>query len=81
MCKTSNNNQCTGKCDIKGDILRTRHNCDGEIEKSVPRITVWHHKGCGMTTNIDPKGQIVYHIPTQIMDSFSCSPLNFAFLF
>ena len=25
-------------------IIRIHHECEGGIEKSVPRINVWHHK-------------------------------------
>ena len=28
------------------------------MEKSVPRITVWHHEACGVMTNGDLEGQI-----------------------
>ena len=64
-------------CSIKKTvIIRMYHESEGGIEKSVPRITDWHHKACGMTTNGDPEGQIFYPILTQIMDSFYCSPLN-----
>ena len=37
--------------------MRTYHECEGRIEKSVPRVTVWQHKACRMMTNGDPKGQ------------------------
>ena len=26
--------------------LRIYHKCEGNIEKSIPRITVWHHEAC-----------------------------------
>ena len=26
--------------------IRIYHVCEGGLEKSVPRITVWHHKAC-----------------------------------
>ena len=37
--------------------------CEGRIEKSIPRITVWHHEACQVMTNGDPEGQIFlsYH--------------------
>ena len=31
---------------------------EGGVEKSVPRITAWHHKPCGVMTNSGPEGQI-----------------------
>ena len=36
------------------------HECEGRIEKSVPRFAVWHHAACGMMTNCDHEGQILY---------------------
>ena len=52
--------------------IRIHHVCEGGIEKSVPRITDWHHKACQVMTNSDHEGQI-------FLDSFSCSPLNTSF--
>ena len=31
------------------------HDCEGRIEKSVPRIAVWHHKACRVMTGGDPE--------------------------
>ena len=31
------------------------HECEGRIEKSVPRITVWHHEACQWMANGDPE--------------------------
>ena len=39
-------------------IIRIYHECEGRIEKSVPRITVWHHEACRVMTNGDPEGWI-----------------------
>ena len=39
------------------------HECEGRIEKSVPRITVWHHKACRVMTNGDPDGLIFLSYP------------------
>ena len=33
------------------------------MEKSVPRITVWHLKACRVMTNGDPEGQIFLSYP------------------
>ena len=57
------------------NIIKIYHGCDGRIKKSVPRIAVWHHEACQVMTNGDSEGRIFFHILTQIMDSFSCSPL------
>ena len=39
-------------------IIRINHECEGRIEKSVPRIAVWHHEACRVMTNSDPERQI-----------------------
>ena len=60
-------------------IIRIYHECEGRVEKSVPRITVWHHEACRVMTNGDPEGQIFYPTRTPIMDSFSYSALFYLF--
>ena len=44
-------------------IVRIHHKCEGRIEKSVLRITVWHYEACQVMTNGDPEGRIIriYH--------------------
>ena len=37
--------------------------CEGEIEKSVPKITNWHQEACPATTNGGRKGQIFLSHP------------------
>ena len=37
---------------------RIYHECEGRIEKSVPRIAVWHHEASRMMTNGDSEGGI-----------------------
>ena len=61
-------------------FIRIYHECEGRIEKSVPRITVWHHQACRVMTNGDHEGRIFLSYPHRIMDSFSCSPLFLAHL-
>ena len=39
------------------------HECEGGIEKSVPRITYWHHEACGVMTNGDDEGRIFLSHP------------------
>ena len=46
-----------------GENIRIYHECEGRIEKSVPRIAVWHHKACPVMTNGDPEGQIFLSYP------------------
>ena len=38
--------------------IRIYHECEGRVEKSVPRIAVWHHEACRVMTNGDTEGQI-----------------------
>ena len=57
------------------------HEREGAIEKSVPRITYWHHMACHVVTNGDPKAHFFFLSLTQIMDSSSCSPLKSTFLY
>ena len=56
------------------DIIRILHECEGRIEKSVPRIIFWHHKACRVMTNGDLRDDFFYPTLTRIMDYFSCSP-------
>ena len=60
------------------DNIRIYHECEGQLEKSVPSITDWHHEACRVMTVIARDG-FFYPIFTRIMDSFSCSPLNTSF--
>ena len=43
-------------------IIRIDHECEGGIEKSIPRITDWHHGACRVMTNGDHEGPI-FSIP------------------
>ena len=45
------------------EIIRIYHECEGKIEKSVPRIAVLHHEACRMMTNGDPDGPIFLSYP------------------
>ena len=42
----------------KEDNIRIYHECEGRIEKSVPRIAVWHHEARRVMTSGDPEGRI-----------------------
>ena len=44
-------------------IIRFYHECEGRIEKSAPRLTVWHHKACQVMTNSDHEGWIFLSYP------------------
>ena len=43
--------------------IRIHHECEGRIEKSVPRIAFWHHKACQVMTNGDTEGRIFLSYP------------------
>ena len=45
------------------DNIKTYHECEGGIEKSIRLITVWHHKACRVMTNADPEGWIFLSYP------------------
>ena len=44
-------------------IIRIYHECEGRIEKSIPRIAVWHHEACRVMINGDPEGRIFLSYP------------------
>ena len=44
-------------------LFRTVHKWEGRIEISVPRIAVWHHEACRVTTSGDPEGRIFLSYP------------------
>ena len=56
-------NTCTTGVEHTGDNIRIYHECEGRIEKSVPRITPWHHEAIRLMTNGDPEGQIFQSYP------------------
>ena len=52
-------------------IIRIYHEYEGGIEKSVPRITVWHHEACRVMPNGDREGRIfLSHSDTNNESSF-----------
>ena len=44
-------------------IIRIHHECEGGIEKSIPRIINWYYKACRVMTKGDRKGQIFLSHP------------------
>ena len=44
-------------------VGRIHHSCEGMIEKSVPRIAIWHQEACRVMTNGDPEGRIFLSYP------------------
>ena len=63
------------------ETIRIYHEYEGGIEKSVPRITDWHHEACQVMTIGDPEGRIFLSHPHTNYGFFSCSPLNTSFIF
>ena len=43
--------------------IRIYHECEGRIEKSVPRFAVLHHEASQVMTNGDPEGRIFLSYP------------------
>ena len=39
-------------------LIKIYHDCEGGIEKSIPRITDWHQEACRVMTNGDREGRI-----------------------
>ena len=54
-------------------LTRIYHECEGRIEKSFLRITIWHHEACRVMTNGDPRGQIFLSHP-HMNNGFLFSP-------
>ena len=50
--------------------------CDIRIDKSVSRVTVWHHKALPVMQNSDPRDRLVYLNLILIIHSFSCISLR-----
>ena len=57
------------------DNIRIHHECEGGIEKFVPRITDWHHEACRVMTIGDREGVVFLSHPHTNNGLFSCSPL------
>ena len=48
---------------INNETIRIHHEYEGGIEKSVPRITDWHHEACRVLTISDREGRIFLSHP------------------
>ena len=48
---------------VRIKIIRIYHECEGRIEKSVPRIAVWHQEICRVMTNSNLEGRIFLSCP------------------
>ena len=49
--------------DLFNPFIRICHECEGRIEKSIPRVTVWHCEACRVMPNGDPEGRIFLSYP------------------
>ena len=45
------------------EFIRIYYECVGRIEKSVPRITLWHHEACRVMINSDGEGVVFLSHP------------------
>ena len=61
--------------------IRIYHECEGGIEKPVPRITVWHHEDCVVMTNGDLEGRIFLPFPHTNNGFFFLLTTVFIYLF
>ena len=50
------------------------------MEKSVPRIAIWHHEACRVMTNGDPEGRIILSYP-HTNNGFFCLAHHWFYLF
>ena len=64
---------------FREEIIRIHHECEGRIEKYVPRIAVWHHEACRVMTNGDLEGQIFLSYPHTNNGFFFLLPTVFLF--
>ena len=51
-------------------LIRIHHECEGGIEKSIPRIADWHHGVCQVMINGELEGQIFLSHPFTINGFF-----------
>ena len=63
------------------NIIRTYHECEGRIEKSVPRIVIWHHEACWVMTNGYSEGRILLPYPHKNNEFFILLTTLFIYLF
>ena len=61
--------------------IRIHHECEGRIEKSAPRIALWHHEACRVMTNGDPEGRSFLSYPHTNNGFFFLLTTFFVYLF
>ena len=57
-----------------GQEYKNLHECEVLIEKSVLKVTVWHHEA--VMPNCDPRDRFLDQYLTLMIDSFSCTPMG-----
>ena len=55
---------------------RIFHECEVLIEKSVSRVTVWHHEALPSDAKLYPRDRFLDQYLTLMIDSFSCTPMG-----
>ena len=63
------------------EIIRIHHEYQGGIEKSVPRITNWHHEACQVMTNGYREGRIFLSHPNTNNGLFFLLTTKYRFLY
>ena len=66
-------------CPCNIGLKGIHHECEGLLEKSVPRVTDRHKEAGQAWQTLNAWDGFLYPILTGIMDSFSCLPLNISF--
>ena len=69
------------KWSLKYEIIRIHHECESGIEKSVPRITEWHHELWRVMTNGDHEGRIFLSHPHTNNEFFFLLPTKYFILY
>ena len=64
---------------LADETIRIHHECEGWIEKSVPRIAIWHHKTCRVMKNDDHQGWIFVSHPHTNNRFFFVLTIDFLF--
>ena len=57
-------------------IIRIFHECEVLIDKSVLRVTVWHHEALPSDAKLYPRDRFLDQYLTIMIDSFSCTPMG-----
>ena len=52
--------------------IRILHECQVWTDKSVPRVTVWHHKAHRVMPNCDQRDRFVYPYLTRMINFLAC---------